>query len=238
MTETDTSVWRWIDEAEPRDDALANMALDAAMAESVRDGLMPPSIRLYSWRRPIVTVGRLQDFDDARRTFGDTPLVRRQTGGKAVLHDGDLTVSVAAPEANLVWPGSPRGVLASYRVIVSGITAALEGAGIVVSAGSDRRTERSSEPNCFSISARCDLQDALTKAKLLGSAQLRQRGIILQQMSLRPLVGVDIHGLAFKDALKRNMALALRVSAWRDESLSAMEESVAFDRMRTWEVSP
>ena len=74
-----------------------NMAVDAALLSELREGgQCLPIVRLYQWDRPSVSIGRLQPEEPVRRLYPDLPCVRRPTGGRAVLHGEDLTITVAA----------------------------------------------------------------------------------------------------------------------------------------------
>src|SRR5207302_1273384 len=77
-----------------------NMALDEAILDAVAANAAPPTVRLYRWKRPTVSVGRFQNIEktvrlDACAAQG-VPIVRRITGGRGILHGWDLTVSLIA----------------------------------------------------------------------------------------------------------------------------------------------
>ena len=199
------------------------MASDIAIAEALRDGEQPPTVRVYRWQKRVVTIGHLQDFQDARRTFPDDVLVRRPTGGKAVVHGDDLTISVTVPEFLLTGLGPKRGVMATYFAILEGLRKALEKGGLDTETGS--LSGRQHDTNCFAAAASCDLRERQTGKKILGSAQMRKCGIVLQQMSLMPVQGIDVHSSSFVELLKTEMGRALGIAAWRDEMLSNAEQS-------------
>src|SRR5690242_15884224 len=87
-------------EVSPRQEAAWNMAVDEALLESVIGNGAPPAIRLYTWSRPGLTVGRFQDIVrtlDLEECLARGILpVRRITGGRGILHGDDLTLSIAA----------------------------------------------------------------------------------------------------------------------------------------------
>jgi len=90
------------------------MALDRAVLEGRAAGTSPPTLRLYRWQVPTVSLGRFQplaqvDLDVCGRRGFD--VVRRPTGGRGVLHDDEVTYGIVAGTAD----GVPRGVAASYR---------------------------------------------------------------------------------------------------------------------------
>ena len=91
--------WRLIIEAAPRSGA-ANMAIDQAIADACAAGASPPTLRFYRWDPPAVSLGRHQpiaDIDVPAATALGYDVVRRPTGGRAILHTDELTYSVAAP---------------------------------------------------------------------------------------------------------------------------------------------
>lgn len=162
-----------------------NMAADEAILDAVCEGLAPPTLRLYRWAEPAVSVGRFQniqrDLDVASCAAHGIPLVRRPTGGRAILHGSDQTLSIVVPVSAL--RGAGRSVAASYLLLSQGIVAALRGFGIHVAVGpAERRRARAGD--CFAVRTQADL---VTEAgdKIVGSAQLRRHCVLLQQSSLR-----------------------------------------------------
>lgn len=172
---------RWIQADSPgcpEDNMAADAALLAELAQ--RDG--PPAVRVYTWDRPSVSLGRLQHEAPVRALYPDLPLVRRPTGGRAVLHGDDLTVSVAVRLDHL--PADSRSVLASHHRIMGNVLRALSALGMEVCFGGCAVGSQSGIINCFELSAACDLIDGRTGKKLVGSAQRRENAALLQQMSL------------------------------------------------------
>lgn len=158
-----------------------NMALDEALAEGVREG-GAPVLRLYRWSPPCLSLGRNQpaagryDEDALRRRGID--VVRRPTGGRAVLHNRELTYSVAVGDGTL---GSPR---AAYAAINRALVAGLRRLGVPAQL-QPRRANRAPAPSlspCF----RDPVEGEVVAAgrKLVGSAQRRDRGVLLQHGSL------------------------------------------------------
>ncbi|MBV9848866.1 MAG: hypothetical protein JO250_04180 [Armatimonadetes bacterium] len=202
--------WRWRQETEPGTPD-GNMAADAALLAEVRDGASP-IVRVYAWDRPCVSIGRLQDEAVVRTAYPDLPLVRRPTGGRAVRHGDDLTISVAARLGDLPAPGG-SGVSATYRLIAGGVMDALCALGVPAEFGAaDGRS--SSGVDCFATACRCDIVDRRTGRKLVGCAQRRECDALLQQMSL-PLVNIP-NPAAFPALIRRYLAARTSVSAWMD----------------------
>jgi lipoyl(octanoyl) transferase len=175
--------WRLIVDAECG--AEWNMAVDCAILDAVAMKLSPPTVRLYRWDGPAVSIGRSQKLStavavEACRTLG-VPVIRRPTGGRAVLHGGDQTLSIVVPVAALGAKGG--SVVASYRLLSEGIIAGLGELGLDVRFALESPQPERSE-DCFASRARVDLVTP-GGGKLVGSAQRRSGGVILQQSSVR-----------------------------------------------------
>ncbi len=176
--------WRLIVDGEC--DPFWNMAADSAILEGVIRGDSPPTLRVYGWKRPAVTIGRFQDAErgiDLQFCQGHgIPIVRRPTGGRGILHGGDLTVSLILPEAELGRTGS--SVAGSYRELSIGFIRALNGLGFSSALGACERSA-GAVGDCFAARSAADVIDSATRAKLIGSAQRRKDGVLLQQSSIR-----------------------------------------------------
>ncbi len=149
---------------------------------------MPPTLRVYGWKPEAVSLGKFQRVEntvevEACRSLG-IGIARRPTGGRAILHTTEeVTFSVVVSAARL----GTTGVMDSYQRLAAGIVGALCALGLDA-----RLVERTGtspggpmmagDPACFAVKARCDL--VVGKSKLVGSAQVQQRGVILQQNSL------------------------------------------------------
>ncbi|MBP8975043.1 MAG: hypothetical protein KBH93_14345, partial [Anaerolineae bacterium] len=99
----------------PPADGPLNMAVDQAIMEAVAAGRVPPTLRFFAWTPPCLSLGYTQpvaDVDRARLAARGWDLVRRMTGGRAILHTDELTYSVALPATDPVVAG---GVVESYR---------------------------------------------------------------------------------------------------------------------------
>jgi lipoate-protein ligase A len=208
-------VWRWLESEGPQSPE-ANMAIDTALlAGLVRGDDLLPVVRVYTWDRPCVTCGRHQDIDAVRDTYQGLPVVVRPTGGLAVYHEDDLTFSVVTRENWL--PRESHGVLASYRLIVGGLTPAFQSLGLQPALGRDRpRSPRSDTLDCFRSASACDLIDIPNGRKLMGCAQRRESGAILQQMTIpvQPL-GAAFDRKSFVNMARKGLSASLGVSDWR-----------------------
>lgn len=178
-------LWRWIRHDDSAYPGVYNMAVDQVLQESVRGGA-PPVLRFYRWDPPCLSLGRNQ------RTAGVlTPesvaamgldVVRRPTGGAAVVHDRELTYSVAVPVGEL---GSPRETyLALNRALVAG----LQRLGIAAStaplarSGGPAPGDPRMEAACFRNAAPGEV--LACGRKLVGSAQRCQDRVVLQHGSI------------------------------------------------------
>ena len=160
------------------------MALDQELVKSVAEGISPPVIRFFGWNPPAVSLGYNQkkadlDIDACRRAGFD--VVRRPTGGRAVLHQDEFTYSVIAPESDRLIGGT---ILETYQSIAAGLLAGLKKLGVpaemVKSSPPAAATQGS--PLCFAAAGRYEI--SASGKKLIGSAQRRINGVILQQGSL------------------------------------------------------
>ena len=164
-----------------------NMAVDEALTEAVRRG-DPPVLRFYRWAPRCLSLGRNQPaagmYDQERLASGGISVVRRLTGGRAVLHDRELTYSVIVREGQL---GSPR---TTYCLINRALVAGLRDLGVEVELR--QRVGRSPAPSlapCFRDPAEGEV--VAGGRKLIGSAQYRRDGVVLQHGSL--LLADDQH---------------------------------------------
>ncbi len=189
------------------------MAVDTALLAALSASChSQPTVRVYHWDQPSVSIGRLQREDAVRRLYPGLPIVRRPTGGRAVLHGEDLTISVAV---RLEWlPPESRAVLSSYRLIMDNLMAAFGAVGIPVSYGLQQVRGQSEIVNCFDLAAGCDLVNSSTGAKLVGSAQRRAGGALLQQMSLPGSVIPD--RAVFLACLRQEFEQTFRIKNWVD----------------------
>jgi lipoate-protein ligase A len=166
-----------VDEA-PADGAW-NMALDRAIQIAREAGEAPPTLRLYQWKRPTVTLGRFQrvsGVDTGVCADEGIDVVRRFTGGRGVLHDDELTYSVAAG----IDDGIPRGVTASYRVLCGGLVEAYRALGVEADLTSRPRGDGASDA-CYLHATSADL--SLGAMKLSGSAQVWLGSTVMQHGS-------------------------------------------------------
>jgi len=161
-----------------------NMAADELLAaEAAEEGR--PLVRLYSWSEPTVSLGGFQKLTDARacEAIAGLPLVRRPSGGGAILHGSDLTYAVAVPRAHR-WGHDPQVLYdAFHEALVEELRS--RGADAARHPGRDPAAGDEDRLLCFDRRARGDvIIRAADGHKILGSAQRRLRGAVLQHGSL------------------------------------------------------
>jgi lipoate-protein ligase A len=163
------------------------MAVDEAILRAVASGEAPPTLRLYAWTPPALSLGRGQPVEDVERGAVEAAgygLVRRPTGGRAILHIDELTYSVTAPERE---PRVAGGVVESYRRLSAGLVRGLALLGVEEIVADERAGNRGAEgPVCFEVPS--DYEITVGGKKLVGSAQMRALGGVLQHGAV-PLTG-------------------------------------------------
>jgi lipoate-protein ligase A len=168
------------------------MAIDDAILGAVAKGASLPTLRLYGWSPPAVSLGRFQindegiDLSVCRQRGWD--VVRRPTGGRAVLHAEELTYSLAVP---LELIGN-IGVRTSHCLFTRALHQALREmipAEAPTSGAASPRDARSA--SCFALATTAD--SLVAGRKLVGSAQVRRDGALLQHGSI--LLHVDREAL-------------------------------------------
>jgi len=174
--------WRLI--ASGPGSASYNMAMDEAIAALVRTRKTPPTLRFYTWDRPSVSLGCFQSVSDIDIDYcrqNSIPLVRRPTGGRAILHGDELTYSFSVRTDEEPFS---KGLMKSYRSISSAFNLAFQKIGIHVESKMQRERGRvlTRNPLCFESSSYGEI--LLNNRKIVGSAQKRWKDGLLQQGSI------------------------------------------------------
>ncbi|MGE8202947.1 lipoate--protein ligase family protein [Heyndrickxia sp. NPDC080065] len=161
-----------------------NMAMDEILLNWHSQGLIPPVLRFYGWEPAALSLGLFQktvgriDIDAAKAKGYE--IVRRPTGGLAVLHDDELTYSVIVSESH---PKMPSSIIEAYRVLSQGILEGYRNLGIQADlAIPNKPVGKSGTAVCFEESSWYELE--IEGKKAAGSAQTRQKGVILQHGSI------------------------------------------------------
>ena len=166
-----------------------NMAIDEALFLSCQRKKSPPTIRIYGWIPPAVSLGYFQKAENAVDVAAckrhGVDVVRRLSGGRAVLHHRELTYSLICPEGTLPLGSS---VLETYKTISAAVISALRDLDLDVRWITSREKQSLASPSrdktasCFSSPSWYEI--TVKGKKLCGSAQKRGGGILLQHGSL------------------------------------------------------
>jgi len=213
--------WRFLETGV--NNAAMNMAIDEAILLCHSQKLVPPTLRFYTWEPAGVTLGYFQKLEKEIDTEGCQKLgvdyVRRLTGGRAVLHDRDFTYSLIVQEDNSLIP---RGILDSYKEISKGIISGLDLLGVkaqVVALSHDANREKKKDLSVACFDSPSWYEVVIDDKKIVGSAQTRKEGVLLQHGSILLELDVDklfdvlqTPSLKVKERIKRdfpNRAISL-----------------------------
>ena len=178
------------------------MAIDRYLLEQHRLGNHPPSLRFYTWQPAAISLGYHQkDYPVAWHdlTWQGKPLeiVRRPTGGRAVLHQGDLTYAVVTN----IPPGKRLEV---YKQICQFLILGWRSLGVELNYGTATK-EYIQQQNCFATATGSDLVTSKGN-KVIGSAQLRRRKTVLQHGSMMLNTDRKIYQRVFATDLEQNLS--------------------------------
>ena len=187
--------WRLIDSGHC--DAAYNMAIDEAIAISMRNGDAPPTLRLYGWDRQSVSLGSFQKITDIDCNYcerNNIPVVRRPTGGRGILHGDELTYSFSAKNEGHF----SNGLLETYRKLSGAFYDALRSMGLPVTIKTDRESGKNltRSPFCFKSTSYGEI--SYDGKKLIGSAQKRWPDGFLQQGSIPYSIDYKKVSMVFK----------------------------------------
>jgi len=229
MTAIEPAHWRLIIDGNLQ--GARNMARDVAFLEAVADGEAPSTVRLYGWDPPCLSLGRHQGIEAADLKFcraEGIDVVRRPTGGRALLHHLELTYAVIAP---LNESPMPRGLQEAYRAICSALVRAVRTLGVDAELTRGEVNLQLPSPKttipCFEAPAGGEV--VVGGRKLIGSAMRAHGGAILQHGAI--LLDWDARlqagamGLA-DDASLRRQVTTLRDELDRELPRAALEEAL------------
>jgi lipoyl(octanoyl) transferase len=226
-----TNFWRLL--YTPPSTGVWNMAVDESILEHIHRGKSQPTLRLYAWNPPCLSLGHAQPFTDVdmeRVKARGWDVVRRLTGGRAILHTDELTYSVTASADE---PNLAGSVLESYNRLAQALMYAMRELDLPVEIKEETghaNNVTDTNPVCFEVPSTYEI--TVDGKKLIGSAQARKKEGVLQHGTL-PLTG-DLtricQALVFKDKTAReNAAKRLLARATTVESISGLET--------TWETA-
>lgn len=191
------------------------MAVDAAILSAIGRDEVPPTLRLYRWDPPCLSLGYSQPFSDLNqdqlRSRG-WDVVRRPTGGRAILHTDELTYAVIGPKTD---PRLKGGLMESYRRLSKALSEALKILGLPVQVHPGKNPDSINNPVCFENPS--DFEITVEGKKIIGSAQARKKEGILQHGTL-PLKG---------DLTRIIQVLKYSNSAQRDQAAVALLQKAA-----------
>jgi len=175
-----------------------NMAMDEALLDWHSEGLIPPVIRFYGWNPATLSVGYFQrvekEIDMEQVLALGLGFVRRPTGGRGVLHEHELTYSVIVSED---YPEMPETVTEAYRVISGGLLQGFKNLGLdayfSVPDTDEKRADLKKPKSAVCFDAPSWYEMVVEGKKVAGSAQTRQKGVILQHGAI--LLDLDIEKL-------------------------------------------
>ncbi len=168
--------------------AYINMAIDEMLLSS-----RVPVLRFYQWKPCAVSIGRYQDLHEIDLEYcaeNGIDIVRRITGGKAVLHEKELTYSFIIDKDMM-----PRSIIESYKIISSAIIQGLKALGLYPEMSSSKIKDRDN-PVCFREPSFNEL--TINRKKFAGSAQVRKKGKLLQHGSILTGINTEKHSNCFK----------------------------------------
>ncbi|MBI3607274.1 MAG: lipoate--protein ligase family protein [Nitrospirae bacterium] len=181
------NTWRLL--IDPPQSAAHNMAVDEALAASCRAEATAPTLRLYAWERPSISLGYFQRPDEIvdldRCRDAGVPVVVRTTGGRAVYHHDEVTYSLVAPIHHPLFPPTIKG---TFAAVARALAAGLAELGVAVDTWTDDRggaarpQAGARSPFCFESVSWYEI--TLGGKKLIGSAQRRWKTAFLQHGSL------------------------------------------------------
>jgi lipoate-protein ligase A len=190
-----------------------------------------PVLRFYGWNPPCVSLGRLQKnfgFSGAQKLGFD--VVRRPTGGRAVLHQHEITYCATIHEKHL--PRESRSVIGAYEWLSAGFIEGLKLLGIGASLSEAHGKSTPAPANCFNAAAQCDF--LVDGKKLIGAAQCRKNDVILQHGAIL----LDLDEVAWNNSIGGAMESAatlrgLGVLVPREEIIAALVTGME----RAWNIS-
>jgi len=206
-----TDTWRFIDSGPCS--AAYNMAIDEAIAERARSNQAPPTLRLYGWDMPSVTIGYFQKMAEVDLEYcsqKNIPVIRRPTGGRAILHGNEITYSFAVKTRT--GPFS-NGLLDSYKSISGAFLNAFLKIGVSseLKLLKDNRQRSDAKmlksPLCFQSVSYGEM--TVNNKKIIGSAQKRWTDGLLQQGSIPFVIERDDLAKVFRMDTAPDMTASL-----------------------------
>ena len=223
---------------DPPLDGPTNMARDEALMTLVGSSQSPPTLRLYQWDPPTISLGYFQhyaDYESLSPPAGNLPVVRRITGGGAILHDLELTYSLSLPVGHPLLADGPSRL---YEMAHDAVIETLASLGLTAGRSGTSDDSGAARGPFFCFQRRHCYDVLLGGDKIAGSAQRRTRRAILQHGSIvlanrfaqQPSAVVEqpfeesIRGVrsAMVEAFARISGVHCWPSEWSDEQLTTV----------------
>ncbi|MHC5110950.1 MAG: lipoate--protein ligase family protein [Planctomycetota bacterium] len=216
-------------------DGPTNMARDEALMLAVGEGDSPPTLRLYEWSPPTISLGYFQRFDDVSPLAGDArelAVVRRLTGGGAILHDRELTYSLVLPIDHALILRRPNHL---YELAHDAIIEVLGGMGIAAARDGETDDSGAARGPFYCFARRHALDVLIGQEKIAGSAQRRTQKALLQHGSIvlsrryqsQPAAeidmeygrSIDILRTRFPEVLSSHIPCTVKESVWTEHEM-------------------
>ncbi len=193
-----------------------NMELDLKMlSDAISNRHDFISIRFYNWSPKCISLGKNQKYEEYFDDLG-IDIVRRPTGGRALLHDKELTYCLVSPIKN------GQSVIESYREVSDGLILGFEKLGIKLDYAGEKGKNMS---YCMNISSGADV--SYNGRKLIGSAQFRSQGYFLQHGSIMYSADFDLIEKIFRQKVNKEAIVTLGEidsSIKQNDLISALKE--------------
>lgn len=199
-----------------------NMARDEALL-LCQNASTPPTLRFYNWHPACVSIGRLQKSSSSIIGNSAFDIVRRPTGGRAVLHQHEITYCAVIHQEHL--PRAARSVVGAYNWLSAGFLEGFKLLGLQPQLAAPHKASTPAPANCFNAAAQCDF--LVDGRKLIGAAQCRKGDAILQHGAIL----LEVDEAAWHQAVGGAMAGAtslrvLGVLASRGEIIQSLVEGM------------
>lgn len=224
-------------------DGVTNMARDEALLLGVGEGTSPATLRFYKWDPPTISLGYFQKYSEYEALpppAGELAVVRRTTGGGAILHDREWTYSLALPVSHPLLTGNAARL---YELVHDALIDTLSLLNVRTQRCGSTDDSSAGRGPFFCFDRRHCLDVLLDGQKLAGSAQRRTPQAVLQHgsiilsnryqqhhvASITEHIDLDDQALLtpFIDALEQRLDVKLEEGEWSENELARAEDLTA-----------
>ncbi|SHE63007.1 lipoate-protein ligase A [Marinitoga hydrogenitolerans DSM 16785] len=205
-----------------------NMACDLSIAKHVGKGVQPTTIRLYGWTLPTLSLGRFQKLEDIDFDFlknNNIDIVRRPTGGRAVLHNNEITYLFSASTNHHLLP---KNVIGSYKVIAEALIKSMEFLNIYCDIEKNK-SKHLNTPACYDSPSIYEI--TIEKKKFIGSAQYRNDYYILQHGAIPNEFPLENYVNSFKLIEDKKIKLYNHLKNKVIDIKSILNKKISFEEM-------